>query len=432
MLDLQWIRRNPHDHDRALARRDPLLKETCSADKILPLDKEHRQLLQKQQELQSERKKISALIGRDKHNSKTLTDKHKARIESIKRLLSQQEEKINALKRQLDEILSHTPNLLAEESPPGKDDDDNVVVREEGTPPRFDFKPRDHVTLGEALNRGIDSALGVQLSGSRFTWLQGDIAHLHRALSQLMLDIHTQRHGYTEVLPPIIVNQHVLFATGQLPKFADDLYRLDNGQWLIPTAEVPLTNYARNRILSEQELPVRMTALTPCFRSEAGAAGRDTRGIIRQHQFDKVELVSLTHPEDGEQEWQRMTRCAETILKELNLAWRVVLLCSASTGFAAHKTYDIEVWLPSQNAYREISSCSLCLDFQARRMNTRFKNKKTLQNQFVWTLNGSGVAVGRALIAVMEHYQQKDGSVVIPPVLRPYMNGQTSLSAKHG
>ena len=276
--------------------------------------------------------------------------------------------------------------------------------------------------------KGIDSQKGAMLAGSRFTWLQGGVARLHRALGHFMLDLHTQKHGYEEVIPPVIVNDEIMQGTGQLPKFSDDLYRLENRQWLIPTAEVPLTNYAHNAVLDAGVLPLRMTALTPCFRSEAGAAGRDTRGMLRQHQFDKVELVSIVQPETSEDEWLRMTACAEEVLRALGLAWRVVLLCAGDTGFAATKTYDIEVWLPAQQCYREISSCSLCLDFQARRMKTRFKDSTTAKNRFVHTLNGSGVAVGRALIAVMENYQRKDGGIDIPPVLQPYMNGQKTLT----
>ena len=428
MLDLQWIRDHPTDYDKALARRDPSLCEQVGTQAILPLDKDHRALLHKQQVMQSERKTLSAQIGKAKQAGKTPDPKTLARIDEIKTLLSTGDQQAQQLKERLEQLMLTTPNVLADDVPAGKDDSDNVVIREEGKPPAFDFTPLDHSELGEGLRHGIDSQKGAMLAGSRFTWLQGGVARLHRALGQFMLDLHTKKHGYEEVIPPVIVNDEIMQGTGQLPKFSDDLYRLENRQWLIPTAEVPLTNYAHNAVLDAGVLPLRMTALTPCFRSEAGAAGRDTRGMLRQHQFDKVELVSIVQPETSEDEWLRMTACAEEVLRALGLAWRVVLLCAGDTGFAATKTYDIEVWLPAQQCYREISSCSLCLDFQARRMKTRFKDGTTAKNRFVHTLNGSGVAVGRALIAVMENYQRKDGGIDIPPVLQPYMNGQKTLT----
>ncbi|MBC6443885.1 MAG: serine--tRNA ligase [Alphaproteobacteria bacterium GM202ARS2] len=428
MLDLQWIRDHPQDYDKALARRDPSLCQQVGSHVLLPLDKEHRALLHKQQGAQNERKTLSSQIGVAKQAGKTPPAELLARIDAIKTLLAESEKQAQQLQDQLHQLMLTIPNVLADDVPTGRDEHDNVVIREEGTLPSFDFTPIDHAELGEALARGIDSQKGAQLAGSRFTWLQGSVAHLHRALGQFMLDLHTQQHGYQEVIPPFIVNDAVMQGTGQLPKFREELYRLDNGQWLIPTAEVPLTNYAHNAVVTDKILPLRLTSLTPCFRSEAGAAGRDTRGMLRQHQFDKVELVSIVHPQNSQDEWQRMTACAEEVLRQLGLAWRVVLLCAGDTGFAATKTYDIEVWLPAQQCYREISSCSLCLDFQARRMKTRFKDTASTKNLYVHTLNGSGVAVGRALIAVMENYQRKDGSIEIPSVLQPYMNGKKTLT----
>jgi seryl-tRNA synthetase len=294
-----------------------------------------------------------------------------------------------------------------------------------GTPRDFDFTPREHADIGPAL--GLDFETGALLSGARFTFLRGQMARLHRALAQFMLDLQTGTHGYTECITPLMVRDEAAFGTGQLPKFAEDLFRTTDGRWLIPTAEVSLTNSVREQILVDATLPQRLTALTPCFRSEAGAAGRDTRGFIRQHQFEKVELVSITRPEDSEAEHERMTACAEAVLKALNLPYRKVLLCTGDMGFTARKTYDLEVWLPGQGAYREISSCSNCGDFQARRMNTRYRPEGGKTNEFVHTLNGSGLAVGRTLVAVLENYQQADGSVEVPAVLAPYTGGLTRL-----
>jgi seryl-tRNA synthetase len=342
--------------------------------------------------------------------------------------MSVKEEAERALAAELDDMLTGLPNLPGPDVPEGADETANVVVRKVGAAPRFDFAPKQHFELGEAMGQ-MDFETAAKLSGARFVVLRKTIARMHRALSQFMLDLHTGEHGYTEVIPPYLVRDHVLFGTGQLPKFGDDLFRTTDDFWLIPTAEVPLTNLHAGDILNEAELPVRVTALTPCFRSEAGAAGKDTRGMLRQHQFDKVELVSVAHPDRSDEELERMTACAEEVLTRLGLHYRVVVLSTGDMGFGARKTYDIEAWLPGQDAYREISSCSNCWDFQARRMKTRYRPSGEKGTRFVHTLNGSGVAVGRALIAVMENYQRADGTIQVPEALRPYMDGQSEIAA---
>ncbi len=320
------------------------------------------------------------------------------------------------------DALAALPNRLDPDVPPGADETSNVVLQPVGEPPAFAFWPREHFELGEALGL-MDFEAAARIAGSRFTILRGALARLERALGQFMLDLHTGEHGYTEVSPPLLVNEAAVFGTNQLPKFADDLFKTTDGRWLIPTAEVPLTNLVNGQIVPVADLPIRVTALTDCFRKEAGAAGRDTRGMLRQHQFRKVELVSITAPDASDAEHERMTRCAETVLERLELPYRRVLLCAGDTGFGAAKTYDLEVWLPGQGAWREISSCSNTRDFQARRMNARLRGADGKPAGFVHTLNGSGVAVGRALIAVMENYQDEAGGITVPPVLRPYMGG---------
>ena len=321
------------------------------------------------------------------------------------------------------------PNLPASDVPEGPDEDANIEIHARGTVPSFAFEPREHFDIGAPL--GLDFESAAAISGARFAVMRGPIARLHRALGQFMIDTQTQEHGYAEVAPPLLVRDEAVFGTGQLPKFAEDLFRTTDGRWLIPTAEVSLTNLVRERILGEEELPLRFVALTPCFRSEAGAAGRDTRGLIRQHQFDKVELVSITTPEQSAEEHERMTACAEAILDRLGLPYRRMLLCAGDMGFSATKTYDLEVWLPGQRRYREISSCSNCGDFQARRMAARYRqaDPEAKGTRFVHTLNGSGLAVGRALVAVLENYQQEDGSVIVPDSLRPYMGGLDRITA---
>ncbi|HUS96147.1 MAG TPA: serine--tRNA ligase, partial [Hyphomicrobiaceae bacterium] len=345
-----------------------------------------------------------------------------AEVAELKTLIQDGEPEERALDQKLTDELSGIPNLPLGEVPVGRDEDDNAVVRTVGTPPSLGFDPRQHFELGEQSGL-MDFEAASKISGSRFVVLRGALARLERALGQFMIDLHTSEFGYEEVAPPLLVRDQAAYGTANLPKFAEDLFRTTDNFWLIPTAEVSLTNLVRETILPEEELPKRFTALTQCFRSEAGSAGRDVRGMIRQHQFTKVELVSITTPEMALDEHERMTGCAEEVLKRLDLPFRTMLLCTGDMGFASRKTYDIEVWLPGQNTYREISSCSVCGDFQARRMSARYRPSEGKGVAYVNTLNGSGLAVGRALIAVMENYQQVDGSIAIPDVLRPYMGG---------
>lgn len=425
MFELKWIRENPDEFDRGLRRRglEP------AAERILGIDAERRDSLTRLQSLQSERNESSRKIGEIKKSGGDAADLMAA-VAKIKTDMAALEAREKELAAALEDILSGLPNLPGPDVPDGADESANLVVREVGSLPDFSFEAKQHFELGEALGQ-MDFEAAAKLSGSRFVLLKGQIARLHRALAHFMVDLHTLEHGYMEISPPYLVRDHVLYGTGQLPKFGEDLFRTQEGFWLIPTAEVPLTNLAAQEIYDEEALPLRVTALTPCFRSEAGAAGKDTRGMLRQHQFDKVEMVSIVHPDRSNEELERMTACAEAVLKKLELPYRVVVLSSGDMGFGARKTYDIEVWLPGQEAYREISSCSNCWDFQARRMLARFRPKEGKGTRFVHSLNGSGVAVGRALIAVMENHQQADGSIAIPQALRPYMNGQEKISA-HG
>jgi seryl-tRNA synthetase len=352
------------------------------------------------------------------------------RSEELKSIIPALEEKESALKKQLEEILSTLPNRVLDETPVGKDEADNVVLRTIGEPKTFGFKALQHFELGETLGQ-MDFERAVKLSGSRFVVLKRDLARLERALAHFMLDLHTTEFGYTEVSVPLMAHDQTLYGTGLLPKFKDDLFQTTRGDWLIPTAEVVLTNLVAGEILKEEDLPLRFVAYTPCFRSEAGAAGRDTRGMIRLHQFNKVELVSITTPQASKAEHERMTSCAEEVLKRLGLSYRVLDLCTGDIGFQSARTYDLEVWLPGQEAYREISSCSNCFDFQGIRMQTRYRATSDSATKSaltpVHTLNGSGLAVGRTLVAVLENYQQQDGSIAIPEVLRPYMNGQKTI-----
>lgn len=421
MYDLKLIRETPEVFDEGLKRRN---MEPMSAQ-ILDLDKQHRALQAELQEMQARRNEASKQIGIAKRNGEDASDLM-AEVAGIKEGMSEKETAESDLGNQIKIILAGIPNRPNDDVPVGEDEDDNVLVRTVGDKPELGFDPKQHFELGEELGE-MDFELAAKLSGSRFVVLKGSVARLYRALSQFMIDMHIDEHGYTEVIPPVLVRDHVMYGTGQLPKFAEDSFKTEEGFWLIPTAEVPLTNTVAGEILKEDDLPKRMTALTPCFRSEAGSAGRDTRGMLRQHQFDKVEMVSVVHPDKSDDELERMTSCAEDVLKKLGLHYRVVVLCTGDMGFGARKTYDIEVWLPGQDAYREISSCSTCGDFQARRMNGRFRSAETKKPAFVHTLNGSGVAVGRCLIAVMENYQQADGSVTVPEVLRPYMGGKESI-----
>ncbi|MGB2596643.1 MAG: serine--tRNA ligase, partial [Pseudolabrys sp.] len=402
MYDIKWIREHPDAFDRGLTRRglEPLSK------KLVALDEKRRAAITKFEQAQARRNAASKDIGdAKKAKDEAKASKLMAEVAELKTALPALEEEQTTLAAELDKELAQIPNTPLDDVPDGADAGGNVEHHMVGKKRDYAFKPRQHFELGEALGM-MDFELAAKLSGARFVVLQKGLARMERALGQFMLDVHTgEEHGYTEVNPPILVRDDVMFGTAQLPKFADDQFRTTNDYWLIPTAEVPLTNLVRESIIEEAQLPMRLTACTPCFRAEAGAAGKDTRGMIRQHQFTKVELVSITTPEKSREEHDRMLACAEEVLKKLELHYRVVTLCTGDMGFAAQKTYDIEVWLPGQNAYREISSCSVCGEFQARRMNARYRSKDGVRH--VHTLNGSGVAVGRALIAVMETYQQE-------------------------
>ena len=417
MFDLKWIRDNPAAFDAGLARRGL----PGAAEPVLALDAERRAVQTEMQQMQARRNELSKTIGAKKGKGEA-ADGLVAEVGEIKRRLKEGEGRDQALGVEIEGLLSGLPNLPAADVPEGLDDEANVELRRVGEPPVLAGEARQHFELGEALGQ-MDFDAAAKLAGARFVVLKGPLARLERAIASFMLDLHTLEFGYTEVSPPALVRDGALFGTGQLPKFADDLFRTEDDYWLIPTAEVPLTNLVADCILDEDALPVRVTAYTPCFRSEAGAAGRDTRGMIRVHQFSKVELVSIAHPDDSDAELDRMTACAEEVLKRLALAYRVVALSCGDMGFSARKTYDIEVWLPGQNAYREISSCSNCGDFQARRMKARFRPSGEKGLRPVHTLNGSGLAVGRTLVAVLENYQNPDGSVTVPEALRPYMNG---------
>ncbi|WP_353859606.1 serine--tRNA ligase [Azospirillum formosense] len=415
MHDLRAIRENPESFDRGLARRG---LEAMSPT-VLDLDSRRRAAQTQLQEMQARRNEAAKEIGlakREGRDAQPLMDE----MAQLKERLPQVEEEEKALGAELDGLLASIPNLPADDVPEGPDETANVEIRRWGEPKTI-ADAKQHFELGEALGL-MDFEAASRMSGARFTVLKGGLARLERALADFMLDIHTGEHGYTEIAPPLMVRDNALFGTGQLPKFEEDLFRTGD-HYLIPTSEVPLTNLVNDQIVATEELPYRYTALTPCFRAEAGSAGRDTRGMIRQHQFWKVEMVSVTAPDQSEAEHLRMTQCAETILQRLGLPYRVVTLCTGDMGFSARKTFDIEVWLPGQNMYREISSCSNCGDFQARRMKARCRPKGEKQTQFVHTLNGSGVAVGRCLIAVLENYQQPDGSILVPEALRPYMRG---------
>jgi len=421
MLDIRWIRDNPDAFDAALKTRgmDPM------ATILIDLDARRRAAQTYLQEAQTRRNEASKQISAAKSiggDAKELIAEVAALKDRMKTLEGQEQD----CSEQLQSILSAVPNVPNEDVPEGEDEDSNVELRLIGTPPSFEFEALDHVAIGEILG-GMSFEKAARLSGARFVVLSGQLARLDRAIGAFMLDLHTKQFGYTEVTPPVLVRGEALYGTGQLPKFGEDLFRTKEDFWLIPTAEVPLTNLVAEEILDEEDLPLRFTALTPCFRSEAGAAGRDTRGMLRQHQFNKVELVSIVHPDQSEAEHERMTTAAEEVLKRLGLAYRVMVLSTGDMGFSARKTYDLEVWMPGQQTYREISSCSTCGDFQARRMRARFRSAGEKGTQFVHTLNGSGLAVGRTLIAVLENYQQADGSVTVPEALRPYMDGREWL-----
>jgi len=426
MHDLKWIRENPEALDRSLQRRGD---EPVSA-RVLEIDTDRRAAQTRLQEMQERRNAASKLIGAAMKDGRgDEAEALKAEVSGLKDQMETVEAEERAASSGLNDLLSGLPNVLDDDVPEGADEDDNRELRIVGSPPRFDFEPKAHFDLGEDLGL-MDFETASELSGSRFVILKGALARMERALADFMLDIQTEDFGYTEVSPPLLVREDALYGTGQLPKFGDDLFRTTDERWLIPTAEVPLTNMVAGKILEESELPFRVTAHTACFRAEAGAAGKDTRGMLRQHQFYKVELVSIVKPEDSEAELDRMTGCAEEILKRLGLAYRVVVLCSGDTGFGAAKTHDLEVWMPGQDTYREISSVSNTRGFQARRMNARYRPAGDGKGpEHVHTLNGSGVAVGRALIAVLENYQNADGSITIPEALRPYMGGREVIRA---
>jgi seryl-tRNA synthetase len=417
MFDLKWIREQPEAFDRGLARRGL----PAQSPEVLRLDKAWREIQADAERVQAERNRLSKEIGSAKAKGQDVTAILSEVAASKDRQATLEAEAAERY-RAVEAVLAGIPNVPADDVPEGHDADANSEVRRHGAPPSFAFKARDHAEIGEGLGL-MDFARAGKLSGARFVVLRGQLARLERALAQFMIDIHTREFGYTEVSPPLLVRDHAVYGTGSLPKFADDLFRTTTGLWLSPTAEVTLTNLVADEIVEDAQLPLRFTAWTPCFRSEAGAAGKDTRGMFRQHQFYKVELVSIAHPERSGEEHERMTACAEEILKRLGLAYRVMLLCAGDMGFASRKTYDIEVWLPGQNAYREISSCSNCGDFQARRMKARFRPKEGKGTRFVHTLNGSGLAIGRTLIAVLENYQQGNGTVAVPDALKPYMDG---------
>ena len=424
MHDIRLIRDDPQAFDAALSRRG-LAPQSAA---LIALDEARRSTIARAQDAQTRRNALSKEIGQAKAaKDDARAQALMAEVADLKAALPTLEADETRLGAELDAAIAALPNLPAPDVPEGADETANALVHTHGTPPALAFAPRDHDAIGPAL--GLDFEAGVAMAGARFTLLRGPMARLSRALGQFMLDRLTERHGYELVQPPLLVRDEAVFGTGQLPKFAEDLFRTTDGRWLIPTAEVSLTNIVRESVLAEAELPLRFAALTPCFRSEAGAAGRDTRGFIRQHQFDKVEMVSIVTPDASDAEHERMTRCAEGILEALELPYRRMLLCAGDMGFTARRTFDLEVWLPGQAQYREISSCSTCGDFQARRMNARFRPEGG-KPQYVHTLNGSGLAVGRTLVAVVENYQQEDGSVAVPAALQPYLGGRERLTAR--
>ena len=425
MHDIKFIRENPEDFDAALAKRgvDP------AARNLLALDEQSRRLKTELQNGQARRNEASKAIGQAKGQGDEETAQAlMAEVAELKSKMPEVEDKERELSDRLRDILATLPNLPMDDVPPGTDENDNVEIFRWGAPRAFDFTAREHSDIGPAL--GLEFETASAMSGARFAFLRGRMARLQRAIGQYMLDQQTAKNGFQECAPPLLVRDEAVFGVGQLPKFAEDMFQTTDGRWLIPTAEVSLTNSVREQILDEANLPIRLTALTPCFRSEAGSAGKDTKGLIRQHQFEKVELVTIAHPDHSGEEHERMTAAAESILQALELPYRKMLLCAGDMGAAARKTFDLEVWLPGQDTYREISSISNCGDFQARRMDSRFRPEgEEKGTRFVHTLNGSGLAVGRTLVAVLENYQQADGSVVIPSALLPYMGGIEKLES---
>lgn len=420
MHDIRFIRENSNAFDQALQRRG----SPAQSKDILGVDSERRAAQTAMQELQAKRNEVSKQVGEIKKKSGDATVLMQE-VAAIKDKIAAFEEQEKKLGEKLDAVLSAIPNMPAVDVPDGKDEKANKEIRMSGEAKKI-AGAKQHFELGEKLGL-MDFETAAKLSGARFTMLKGALARLERALGEFMLDIQTREHAYTEISSPLLVREEIMYGTGQLPKFVDDQFKTTTGLWLIPTSEVSLTNIVRESIVEREKLPLRFTAKTPCFRAEAGAAGKDTRGMLRQHQFYKVEMVSITAPDQSNDEHERMTQCAETILKKLELPFRTMVLCTGDMGFSARKTYDIEVWLPGQNAYREISSCSNCGDFQARRMNARCRSASEKNTEFVHTLNGSGVAIGRCLIAIMENFQQLDGSIMIPTALRPYMGGMEKI-----
>jgi seryl-tRNA synthetase len=425
MHDIRAIRENPELYEKAWAAKG----RSGAAAEAITLDAKLRAAKLALETAQSRRNEASKLVGQAKaKKDEAEAQRLMAEVEQVKTVLAEQAEVEHAVSDELQNLLAQLPNIPLPDVPVGAGEHDNVEVRRWGEPFAI-ANPKDHVDLGERLGM-IDFEAAARMSGARFVILKGQIARLERAIGQFMLDMQTQEHGYTEVSPPLLVNDAAAYGTDKLPKFAEDLFRTTDGRWLIPTAEVPLTSMVMGQITAEEELPLRLTALTPCFRSEAGASGRDTRGMIRQHQFYKVELVSVTTPEESEAEHERMVGCAEAVLKALELPHRTMLLCTGDMGFGARKTYDLEVWIPSEGRYREISSCSNCGDFQARRMDARTKKAGEKGTRFVHTMNGSGLAVGRTLVAVMENYQDEKGRIAIPQALHPYLPGLTHIGGE--
>lgn len=416
MHDINFIRKNPDLFDKALIRRGIA---ACSAE-ILSLDTKVREFKLQLEELQRQKNQIAKEIAKAKANKEDASELFK-KAEQIKEELQKAENPQEA--EELKVFITALPNILSDDVPDGESEDDNIEIRKAGNIPEFDFKVKEHTELGKDLGL-LDIERAAKVSGTRFAYLKGNLAKLERVLAEFMLNILIEENNFVELSPPLLVKTDTLFSTGQLPKFAEDNFKTTDDRWLIPTSEVPLVAYNKNEILDQDSLPIRYCAYTPCFRSEAGAAGKDTKGIIRMHQFNKVEMVVLCDEESSEKEHESITKIAEEILKRLELPYRVSLLCSKDTGFSANKTYDLEVWLPSQNCYREISSCSNFRDFQGRRLKTRYTNKSDKEKKTVHTLNGSALAVGRTIVAIMENYQNKDGSITIPKVLRPYFNGK--------
>ena len=421
MFDIKWIRDNPEAFDAGLSKRGL----AAMADHLIALDSTRRAAQTALQDLQRRRNEASKAIGAAKSRGEDAAEQM-AEVQGLKETYQKLEQDEREQAQELNTALAAYPNMPADDVPLGVDEEANVEIRRWGEKPQLSGEAKQHFELGEALAL-MDFERAAKMSGARFVVLSGALARLERALAGFMLDLHTEEHGYTEVAPPILVRENAAFGTGNLPKFAEDLFKTVDDYWLIPTAEMPLTNLVAGEILEEADLPLRFTAYTPCFRAEAGAAGKDTRGMIRQHQFGKVELVSIAHPERSNEEHERMTNCAEEVLRRLDLHYRTVMLSTGDLGFSARKTFDIEVWLPGQDSFREISSCSNCSDFQARRMNGRFRTSGAKGTQFVHTLNGSGLAVGRTLVAILENYQNPDGSISVPEILRPRMGGMERI-----